>query len=256
MNDSNKQFEAPAVIISVALIICALIAAYAALKIRNAGNVIAVTGSAEKIVTSDTAKWTSNLSRSTDASGLKYGSAQIKQDAEVAKKYFTSQGIKPEEITVQPPTISPVCESQNNTIYDKFGNQNCGSGAPKGWSLQQVMTIESSDVKKVADLSQKAGDALVSQGLVFSSQNLEYYYSKLGDLRLELLSSATKNAKERADQIAKSTGGKIGTVQSSSMGVFQVTAKNSVDVSDYGSYDTSALEKKVTAVVRASFLIR
>ena len=256
MNEEKKLLERPALIIGIALIICALIAAYAALRIRNAGNVVTVTGSAEKIVTSDTAKWTSNISRNVGPSELKTGSALLKKDVETVRSYFFNQGIKETELTVQPPTISPVCDSQTNTIYDKFGNQSCGGGAPRGWSLQQAVIVESGDIKKISDLSQKAGDILIGQGLVFSSQTLEYYYSKLTNLRLELLAAATKNAKERAKQIAENTGSKIGSIQSSSMGVFQVTAKNSVDVSDYGTYDTSSIDKKVTAIVRAAFQLR
>jgi hypothetical protein len=40
------------------------------------------------------------------------------------------------------------------------------------------------------------------------------------------------------------------------MGVFQVTAPNSIDISDYGTYDTSSVRKQITAIVRASFTIR
>ncbi len=39
------------------------------------------------------------------------------------------------------------------------------------------------------------------------------------------------------------------------MGVFQVTARHSTEVSDYGRYDTSTKEKDVTAVVRMSFAL-
>jgi hypothetical protein len=92
---------------------------------------------------------------------------------------------------------------------------------------------------------------------VFAQINtVEYFYTKLSDLRVELLKEATKNAKERASAIAESTGSIIGRVRDASQGVFQVTGKNSIEVSDYGSYDTSAIEKKVTALVRASFEVR
>jgi hypothetical protein len=40
------------------------------------------------------------------------------------------------------------------------------------------------------------------------------------------------------------------------MGVFQITAVNSTEISDYGSYDTSSIDKKVTAIVRASYTIK
>jgi hypothetical protein len=71
-----------------------------------------------------------------------------------------------------------------------------------------------------------------------------------------LLTQATKDAKDRAQKIAENTGKKIDSLQTASQGVFQVTAKNSVEVSDYGTYDTASLEKKVTGVVRASFSLK
>jgi hypothetical protein len=40
------------------------------------------------------------------------------------------------------------------------------------------------------------------------------------------------------------------------VGVFQVTAPNSTDVSDYGVYDTSTLRKDVTAVVNVTFALK
>ena len=112
------------------------------------------------------------------------------------------------------------------------------------------------EVKKITDLSQKAPNALIAKDLIFSSQNLEYYYSKLTDLKIELTGEATKDAKKRAEKIAESTQSTIGQLQSASLGVVQITAKNSTEVSDYGSYDTASLEKKVTTVVKASFIIK
>ncbi len=85
---------------------------------------------------------------------------------------------------------------------------------------------------------------------------MEYYYSKLPDLRVSLLSDAVKDAKARAEQIAQGTGRGIGNVLSASNGVVQVISPNSVDVSDYGSYDTSSIEKDVMVTIKASFRLK
>ena len=61
--------------------------------------------------------------------------------------------------------------------------------------------------------------------------------------------------KKRAGEIASSSGNRIGVIRSAKMGVFQITPVNSYDVSDYGENDTSSLEKKVNAVVKAEFAI-
>ena len=79
--------------------------------------------------------------------------------------------------------------------------------------------------------------------------------TKLAELKIQILREATMDAKKRAEEIASSSGNKIGVIRTAKMGVFQITPVNSYDVSDYGSNDTSSLEKKVNAVVKADFSI-
>ena len=250
-----NNFWAP--ILGLCLIISAGIGGYAFYQGKAlATNSLSVTGSAEKIVTSDTVKWTSNFSRNVDASGLKNGSAQMKSDLQILKDYFKKNGVADSELTINPMTISPLCESQNNVMYDKFGNQTCGNNKTSGYALQQAVIVESDKVKEITELSKNAGNYLIDQGLIFSSQGTEYYFNKLADIKIDLIDEATRNAKERADKIAKTTGVKLGSLQLANAGVIQVTTKNSTDVSDYGYYDTSSIEKKVTAVIKTSFSLK
>ena len=51
------------------------------------------------------------------------------------------------------------------------------------------------------------------------------------------------------------TGGHLGKLRSVDVGVFQVTSPNSTEVTDYGVYDTSTVDKDVTAVVNVSFAL-
>jgi len=255
MEIKNEKIIAAA-IIGISIIAATAIGAESFLRAKQLSNVLSVTGSAEKIVTSDTVKWQSSLTRSVSADQLKNGSAQINGDIGIVKAYFKKSGVQDAEITVNPVTVTPFCQSQNGVSYDKFGNQSCGSSPTAGYNLQQVIVVESSRVPEITALSQAASDYFISQGLVFSTQSLEYYYGKLADLRLDLLSQATKDARDRAGRIAESTGKQIDSLVNASMGVFQVTAKNSVEVSDYGVYDTASLEKKVTGVVRVSFSLK
>ncbi|MFA4998723.1 MAG: SIMPL domain-containing protein [Candidatus Paceibacterota bacterium] len=254
--ENRNLYIVPAIVIGLCLIMATVVGAVSFYKIKSLSNVLSVTGSADKTITSDTVKWTSVVSRSVDSYGLKEGSTQIKNDLAVVKDYFKRSGIKDSEITVNPVTMNTICENRDSVVWDKYGNQTCGSSGISGYSLQQTIVVDSDKVSEITALSQAASDYFIGQGLIFNTQSLEYYYSKLADLRLDLLGEATKNAKSRADVIAKSTGKNIGSLQSATMGVFQVTAKNSVEVSDYGIYDTSSIEKKVTAVVRASFTLK
>ena len=70
-----------------------------------------------------------------------------------------------------------------------------------------------------------------------------------------MLGEAAKDAKVRAEKIAASTGNSIGAVRSARMGVMQITAADSTEVSDAGISDTSSIDKDVTAVVNVSFAV-
>jgi hypothetical protein len=86
--------------------------------------------------------------------------------------------------------------------------------------------------------------------------SLEYSYTKLPELRVSLLSDAVKDAKARAAKLAESSGKKVDVLKSASVGVVQVLPVNSVDVSDYGTYDTSKIDKDVMVTVKAAFTLK
>lgn len=235
---------AAATVLGLALIIGTGIAAFSFYRVKSLSDVISVTGSAQKVITSDVVKWHANFSRTTDAENLKTGNEQMVADLKAVRGFLKSNGISDDQITITPLSMFPT--------YD---NNPGGSGRINGYSLSQNIDIEANDIDKVVAAAQKSGD-LINQGVVFSNNGLEYYYSKLNDIKVGMLAEATKNAKERALAIAENTGVNLGTMRSASMGVLQITPVNSVDVSDYGTYDTSSRVKQITAVVRASFSLK
>jgi len=244
---NTKSVWGAAAILGLFLVVAVAVGGYAFYLARGLGNTVSVTGSAERVVTSDIVKWNANFSRTVSESEVKEGYQQMKKDLDIIRVYLKENGIADSQITIRPVYLNPMYE------YDKYS----GSSKMTGYQLQQQVVVESvGEIKKITDLSQEAPAALAGKGLLFSTQNLEYYYSKFAELKVEMLTDATKNATERAKRIAESTGAKLGRLQSASMGVFQVTAVNSQEVSDYGYFDSSSIEKKVTSVVRAAFSLR
>ena len=68
--------------------------------------------------------------------------------------------------------------------------------------------------------------------------------------------NARAEAKRRGDILVKGLGGKLGRMRATSLGVYQITPRNSTDVSDYGVNDTSSRLKDVRAVVSARFAVK
>lgn len=240
-----------ATVASIGLIITGLIVTKTLYRIKAASDVISVTGSAERVITSDVVKWRGTFTRNISPYNLQEGYAQMKADLTKITNYLKQNGIEEKSITIVPITVNPIYEQEGGAYYGKFGP----GGTLTGYTLFQEILIEASDVKKTTDVAQNSS-ALINQGVPFSSMPLEYYYSKLADVKIEMLAEATKNSKLRAEKIAESANSRLGKLKSASMGVLQITPVNSVEVSDYGYYDTSSIEKKVTAVVRTSFTLK
>ena len=94
-----------------------------------------------------------------------------------------------------------------------------------------------------------ASTQLIREGIAFRSYAPSYYFTKLEDLKLDLLEGAAENAKLRAERLAKSSGNRVANIISASQGIFQITQRNSTETASWGIYDTSTIEKKVRAVV-------
>jgi len=124
-----------------------------------------------------------------------------------------------------------------------------------GYRLSQDVSIESNEVDKIDKLSREATE-LINEGIEINSLPPEFLYTKIGNLKVEMIGLAAQDAKQRAEQIANSTDNSIGEVRSSKMGVIQINAKNSTEVSDYGMNNTSSIDKTITVVVNMSFSIK
>jgi hypothetical protein len=242
---TNKGLVRFGQIMALGLIITSLIAAATFYQTKRLGDIVSVTGSSQTKIHSDTVKWRSTFSHTVAVTDLPSGYALMKKEAASITAYLVKNKVAANQITIQPVSIYPQYE-QNN-----YGS----TGKIIGYTLSQQVIVDSTDVDGITELAKDSSE-LINQGIFFTSDPVEYYYSKLNDLKLDMLAEATKNAKERATKIAESSGSHVASMRSADMGVFQVTAVNSTDISDYGTYDTTSIDKQVMAVVRASFSLR
>jgi hypothetical protein len=209
---------------------------------RMHDDALSVTGSAKQKIISDTVKWTGGFSRSVPQASLKAGYAQMKSDQAIVTTFLKDKGILDAQVT-----ISAVMVEEPYKYSQSF--------VPLEYTLRQTVQVSSDEVEKITQIAKNL-QPLIDQGIVFSTQSLEYYYSKLPDLRVALLGDAVKDAKARAEKIAQSNGQLVGSLTSAGVGVVQVMPVNSVEVSDYGAYDTSSVEKEVMVTVKTVFKLK
>lgn len=205
-------------------------------------NNIIVTGSAYKIVKSDSARMEFEISERNATKQSAYNA--VKKQLPIVKKYLMDKGI----------TDIDVSASNGYYSYKYLPNGNV-TNETAYYNLSQPIVIKSNDVQKIKEISSEI-QSLLDQGIDINVTNTEYFYSGLSELKVDLLKEATKDAKDRATGMLKATHNRPGKIQSVNMGVFQITPVDSTNVSNMGINDTSSIDKKVTAVANVVFRIK
>lgn len=249
INSLRTPLGSAAIVFSLAFLAAVVVLSNTLENIQTSGQNISVTGSAERVVTSDTAKLLLTTTQRATVKNYAEISRSIAKNTETVTNQLIKAGLHKDGITVSAPRTSDICVQNNN------GYQDCSLGVI-GYDVNVDIVVETDKVNLAQEVASSISGQAAEQNITLRVNSVEYYYNQLKDLRVTLLNEATANAKLRAEEIAKSSGSTLGKLTEASTGVFQVTQKNSVDVSDYGTYDTSTIEKKVTAIVRTSFELK
>lgn len=224
-------------IIGIVLIICTLIARSTVIQVRSFGHTIDVSGAAFKNITSDYATWDASLTVTSDT--LQGAYAKLNRDLTELQQFMEANGFKDKDYQ-----ISPV------SIERRRGMK----GEELGFSLNQHAHLELPDVQRVTEVARQAS-TLIEKGLELVSKPPRYIYTKLNEVKLEMVRAATENAFQRATQLAETTGRKVGPPTSARFGVFQIRPPFTTEVSDYGVNDTSSIQKEIVSTVSMCFLI-
>lgn len=206
---------------------------------------ISVTGLSTKDFSSDLIVWNGSYSRKNLE--LRSAYTQLKADETNIRNYLVRKGIAEKEIVFSSIEI----DKQFSYRYDENGRQT-GSDFT-GYNLTQRVKVESRNIDRVEEVSRQVTE-LIEQGIEFYSSEPSYYYTKLADLKLDLLAKAAADARKRAQTIADNSGTSISGVRKATMGVFQITGQNSNEDYSYGGvFNTGSREKTASITIRMEF---
>lgn len=238
------QFFWGMVALGLGLVLAALIGSGAVRSAKRSGDQVEVTGSAKRQVRSDFAVW--RLSVALQSPSLTAASTELAARTAEVRAFLAQNGVADSSLTVKP------LETEAMYRTSESGGQ---TSDLQGYRVTQKLEVRSASVAAITTLAQRSGE-LVTRGVPLVNSTVEYLYTQLEKVRGEMLAAATRDAKSRAEAIATSAGAGVGAVRSARMGVFQITPRNSTEVSDYGINDVTSIDKDITAVVRMTFAVK
>jgi hypothetical protein len=223
------------------LVLAAMVVTRAWIHIQES-SVISVTGSAQKDVDSDLVVW--------------HGGFQVEDSTLVKAQEKWAQDLAKVETFLKGHNITNyVLDSVLASEVKAQPSREGGELKTVGYSLSQNIQFSSTNADEVAVLGRDSV-LLVREGVLFTSRNPDFIYTRMAQEKVSMLAEATRDAKVRADQISSQGGRSLGPLRSARMGVFQITPRHSTETSSEGVNDLTSNEKTIHAVVSATFSLK
>lgn len=200
---------------------------------KQADRFVTVKGLAEREVKADLVLWP--LSYSVTGSTLESTHAALAKGEERIRAFLMRYGFAAEDITSTAPQLTDLW------TY-------AGDNRPKDrYKADGVVLLRTAQVDQVKTTMPKTSE-LVAEGVLLSTSwehKPQYIFTKLNDIKPEMIAEATKNARAAAEQFAKDSNSKIGKIRSAQQGYFSIE--------DLDSYTPEI--KKIRVVTTVEYLL-
>lgn len=243
MNNPRPQFFGmlAGIFLAAGLVFSSMLATTTWLKVRNS-QFVTVKGSYQTNVESDLVVWSGSFPA--EAGTLLEAQRAIQTNRALVAEFLSTQGVS--NFTFTPVGIEE--ETATRKSEDGWTTERT-----TGYRLTQTVSVESADVDRLDKLDTTP---LLEQGVIFTVLPEQFIYTRANEAKVEMLADATRDARERAGQIAAQGGRAIARLHDADQGIFQITPEHSVDTSWEGENDTTSRYKTITAIVTATFLLR
>ena len=189
------------------------LAAQGLAKFRTADRYVTVKGLAERYVDADLVVWP--LPHAVSGNDLARAQAELDANTESIRRFFSDAGFGPEEIVFSPPRL------EDRAAY-AWGEQQ----PLERYRYGNTVTLRTSRVEEALAALRRTGE-LVAAGVVLSDGGYpQFEYTRLNDVKPELIAEATANARAAAEQFALDSGARVGGIRSANQGVIDIVDRD------------------------------
>jgi hypothetical protein len=196
---------------------------------------VTVRGVSERDVTADLATWSVTFSDEGTTLGPVHSS--VDQKSRAIRTYFQRAGFKPDEIS-----DTAISASQS---FDRDRKED-------RVTVSRSIQLRSRDVMKVRNAYARQSE-LIRGGVPISGSNVNYVFTRLNDLKPEMIAEANQSARKSAEQFARDSGAEVGRIKTASQGYFSVGARDGEACDECGSGGGSSPFQKVRVVTTIDY---
>lgn len=204
------------------------------LRAKDAERAVTVRGLAERDVTADLATWT--ISYSASSTSLAEAQDKVRRDTQSIEAFFKELGFPAEALQPTGANVNSSTDLSGTTTY----------------TVRQRLALRTTDIARAQKAVARQFD-LVGRGVFLEEgSGMAYTFTKLNDIKPEMVAAATKDARSAAQQFAKDSNSGVGKIRDATQGYFEIEARDG-DSGGWGSADSPY--KKVRVVTTVSFTL-
>lgn len=203
------------------------------LRAKDAERAVTVRGLAERDVTADLATWT--ISYSASSNSLAEAQDKVRRDTATIEAFFKDLGFP--AAALQP----------TGANVNSFTNEGVTT-----YTVRQRLALRTTDIARAQKAVARQFD-LVGRGVFLEEgSGMAYTFTRLNDIKPEMVAAATRDARAAAQQFAKDSDSGVGKIRDATQGYFEIEARDG-DAGGWGSADSPY--KKVRVVTTVSFAL-
>jgi len=238
-NDANSALRDPALlrwfgtagIAAIGLIAGGYLLGDGLLRAKDAERAVTVRGLAERDVTADLATWT--ISYSASSTDLSDAQSKVRRDTQGIEAFFKDLGFPADALQ---PTGANVSSYTNEGLTT--------------YTVRQRLALRTEDIARAQKAVARQFD-LVGRGVFLEEgSGMAYTFTKLNDIKPDMVAEATKDARASAQQFAEDSGSGVGKIKDATQGYFTIEARDG-EAGGWGMSDSPY--KKVRVVTTVSF---
>ena len=239
-----RNYVVPAGILGVGIALAGLMVGLGFWGGRTADRFVTVKGVSEREVEADLALWPLQIVAADN--DLSTAQSRMNRMVDDTRSFLRDSGVADDQITVQSFSV-------RDAQADRYG----GGPAPNRFIITQTLMVRSEEPRLLAAAAQRVGE-LVQSGVVLTSGQ-EYgpggptfLFTRLNDLKPDMLAEATARAREAAEEFARSSGSRVGKIRQANQGVFQILPRDPA----VGQQEQNQLNKIVRVVTTVEYLLK
>ena len=220
----QDQIRSGSLILGVAIVLGLASLGYllgnAAFSVKALERTVTVKGLSERVVAANIAIWPVTYQVASNDLDQIYN--MVEANSRIIKEFLAAYGIAEDEISLSPPSVSDLYAQQwGDKEHIKF--RYTGSAAVTVYSENVAAVREA-----MSNVVQLGKQGVAVGGAPYPNQAADrFLFTRLSELKPEMIEEATKNARSVAEKFAQDSNSRLGKIQSASQGQFSIVDRDS-----------------------------